>query len=222
MTTLLRVDASARHARSLTRDLADRFIAAWLEARPDDRVISRDLALSPPPFVSEEWIAAAFAKGGRTPKQMSVLSVSDTLIAELEAAEIYVIAAPMYNYGMPAALKAWFDQVIRLDRTFTFDLGRGDHPLEPVLLGKRLVLLTASGEFGWEPGGLNDGRGHLVPHIRTAAFYLGVEDRFDHIGIEYQEFGDARHDASRAAAQAAIGPLVDRLVSSQAPTTLAT
>ncbi len=50
----------------------------------------------------------------------------------------------MYNYGMPAALKAWFDQIIRINKTFTFDLARGDFPLEPIMSGKTLVLLTSS------------------------------------------------------------------------------
>ena len=59
---------------------------------------------------------------------------------------------------MPAALKAWFDQVVRIDKTFTFDLTRGDAPLEPILVGKTLILLTSWGEFGFAAGGPNEGR----------------------------------------------------------------
>ena len=116
----------------------------------------------------------------------------------------------MYNYGMPAALKAWFDQVVRIGKTFTFDLARGDRPLEPMFSGKTLVLLTSWGEFGFGSGELNQGRDSLTPHVRTASRYLGV-DEFHHIGIEYQEFGDRRFETSREAAFAAIEPLVESL-----------
>jgi FMN-dependent NADH-azoreductase len=120
------------------------------------------------------------------------------------------MATPMYNYGMPAALKAWFDQVIRVGRTFTFDLARGDAPLEPVLSGKTLVLLTAAGEFGFQPGQLNAEHGHLAPHVRSASRYLGVS-QFKHFGVEFQEFGDARFERSKQDAFRRIPLLVEEM-----------
>ena len=209
MTTLLRIDASARTSRSTTRALADRFTGLWRARRPDDSLIHRDVGANPPPIITEEWIAAAFAKE-RSPKEADLLSLSDELIAEVAAAGIIVMATPMYNYGMPAALKAWFDQVVRVGKTFTFDLARGDRPLEPVYGGKTLVLLTSWGEFGFGPGELNEGRDSLTPHVRTASRYLGV-DSVHHVGIQYQEFGDHRFEASRDAALAALEPLADSL-----------
>lgn len=215
MTKLLRIDASARTSRSLTRLLADKFTQSWLARRPDDEIILRDVGSNPPPFITEDWIAAAFAKE-RSSEQERLLAASDELIAEVASADIIVMATPMYNYGMPAALKAWFDQVVRVDKTFTFDLARGDAPLEPVFAGKALVLLTSWGEFGFGPGEINEGRDSLTPHVRTASGYLGVEE-FHHVGIEYQEFGDDRFEASREAAIAALDPLVDRLVGAREP-----
>jgi len=212
MTTLLRIDASARTSRSITRALADRFIEHWKTRNPNDEVIVRDVGNKPPPVITEDWIAAAFAKD-RSSEQADLLALSDDLIAEIAAADIIVMATPMYNYGMPAALKAWFDQVVRIGKTFTFDLARGDAPLEPVFSGKTLVLLTASGEFGFGPGEINEGRDSLTPHVRTASRYLGV-DAVHHVGVEFQEFGDHRFDASRNAAYAALEPLVDRLAAS--------
>lgn len=209
MTTLLRIDASARTSRSTTRALADRFTDLWRARRPDDSFIHRDVGANPPPIITEEWIAAAFAKE-RSPKEADLLSLSDELIAEVAAAGIIVMATPMYNYGMPAALKAWFDQVVRVGKTFTFDLARGDRPLEPVYGGKILVLLTSWGEFGFGPGELNEGRDSLTPHVRTASRYLGV-DSVHHVGVQYQEFGDHRFEASRDAALAALEPLADSL-----------
>lgn len=210
MTTILRIDASARSERSLTRRLADAFVASWRQRLPDTQVIVRDVGRTPPPPVSEEWIAAAFAGENRTPEQRALLTLSDELIEEVETADLIVMSVPMYNYGMPAALKAWFDQVVRVDRTFSFDLSRGDQPLEPILSGKTLVVLTSCGEFGFETGGINEHASHLLPHIRTCAKYLGTE-MLEHVGIEYQEFGDARHEASRAAAFSAIPDVVGRL-----------
>lgn len=218
MTRLLRIDASARTSRSLTRSLADSFTQNWRARRPQDEIVLRDVGSNPPPIITEDWIAAAFAQE-RSDEQNALLALSDELIGELAGSDIIVMATPMYNYGMPAALKAWFDQVVRVGKTFTFDLARGDAPLEPVFAGKTLVLLTAWGEFGFDVGGHNEGRDSLTPHVRTASRYLGV-DAFYHVGIEYQEFGDERFQASQDAAFAALDPLIDELVGVHAPRTI--
>src|SRR5262245_37169380 len=134
MSTLLRIDASARAERSHTRQMTRTFVETWLRCRPADTVIERNLAKTPPEFVTEPWIASAFTDPERrTPEQQRILEASDQLIGELERADVIVLGTPMYNYGMPAVLKAWFDQILRIGRTFSFDLGRGDWPLEPVL-----------------------------------------------------------------------------------------
>jgi FMN-dependent NADH-azoreductase len=204
MTTILHLDASARTERSLSRRLSGRFVDAWLARCPNDRVVRRDLAADPPPFVTEAWIAAAFTAAERRDAAMrATLAWSDAAIAELEAADLIVISTPMYNYGMPSALKAWFDQVIRVGRTFSFDLERGDWPVQPIMAGKRLVVLSARGEFGFAPGGLREGFNHLDPHIGTCAGFLGVAHRDLHtIAVEYQEFGDARFERSLIDAEA--------------------
>ena len=209
--TILRVDASARRERSLSRALADRFASEWRARWPDDAWLHHDVGSAPPPAISEAWIGAAFTpKAERSSEQRRLLALSDTLIAGLRQADLLLIAAPMYNYGMPAALKAWVDQIVRVDETFTFDLGRGDWPLEPILEGKSLVILTSSGEFGFAPGGLRAGMDHLTPHLRTLSRYLGVGETH-RVAIEYQEFGDERHRRSVAAAQADVVRLVDEL-----------
>ena len=115
---------------------------------------------------------------------------------------------------MPASLKAWFDQVIRINKTFTFDLSRGDFPLEPAMKDKMLLLFTSSGEFGFEDGGIRAGHDHLAPYIKTCAKYLGVDvkDSFYHLGIEYQEFRDARHAESIRRVKERITALADHLI----------
>lgn len=212
MTKILRIDVSARKERSLTRGLSQRFVDEWLKQHPSDKIVLRDIGMNPPPAISEDWIAATFTpEQERTEAQQATLQLSDTLIDEVESADIILLAVPMYNYGMPAALKAWFDQIVRVNKTFSFDLARGDEPLEPILSGKQLVILSSRGEFGFGPGGVNEHLNHLEPHIRTCSKFLGTIQ--DHsIAIEYQEFGDERHKQSIENAHRAIPKLVGHLI----------
>ena len=82
-----------------------------------------------------------------------------------------------------------------INKTFDFDLARGDKPLAPILSGKTLLIITSSGEFGFEKGGVNEESSHLVPHLRTLSKYLGVTEIYE-IASEYQEFADDRHKKS--------------------------
>lgn len=209
--TVLRVDGSARVTRSLSRGLTTAFTEQWVKSRPNDTLIVRDVGLNPPPIISEAWIAAAFAAPQeRTPAQQEVLKVSDQLIDELKLADLVVLGTPMYNYGMPAAVKAWIDQVIRVGCTFSFDLARGEQPIQPIQTGKILVILTASGEGGFEPGGIHTAMNHLDPAIVAASRLFGVSEHHT-IRIEYQEFGDERHRQSIQDAYEKISILVQKL-----------
>jgi len=211
MTTLLHITASARNGRSLSRRLSRAFIDAWQELEPAAYIITRDVGVNPPPIITEEWIAAAFTPDEDiTPAQREQLRLSDELIDEVDRADLIVMGTPMYNYGMPAALKSWFDHVIRIRKTFSFDLARGDFPLEPIMNGKQLVILSSHGEFGFGPGGVREKMNHLETHILTCARYLGVQESHS-ISISYQEFGDARHEASVADAFAAAPVLACQL-----------
>jgi len=215
MTHIVQIEASARTRGSLSRGLSQAFRNHWLELEPQAQITLRDLSLQPPGFVTEDWIAAAFTPPEqRQPRQRERLQASDQLITEVKTADVIVIASPMYNYGMPAALKAWFDQVIRVGETFSFDLQRGDWPLAPLLSGKTLVVLSSRGEFGFDPGGIRASWNHLDPHIATCAHYLGAEQKY-HIAIDYQEFGDQRHRESIARAHAEVNELVARLWQAQ-------
>ncbi|MBN7798556.1 FMN-dependent NADH-azoreductase [Parahaliea mediterranea] len=221
MKTILHIDSSARRGDnpvsghgSISRRLGARFIREWTQHSSAHRVIHRDVGLCPPPFISQDWIAAAFTPPAqRSPAQVELLALSDQLIDEVRRADVIVITAPMYNYGMPAALKAWFDQIVRVNETFTFDLDRGDFPLAPVFSGKTLVLLASTGEFGFGLGGVREHMNHLGPHIEVLGHYLGVE-RFHEIRVEYQEFGDDRHAASIERARRAVVDLAGELIGS--------
>src|SRR5690242_19668882 len=119
MTILLHIDASARPGRSdrqvhgsHTRRLSARFVERWAAARPDDTVVYRDVGQHPPAAVSGQWIHAAFTPPAvREPWMRDALAASDALVDELVSADLIVAGVPMYNFGMPAAFKAYIDQV---------------------------------------------------------------------------------------------------------------
>jgi FMN-dependent NADH-azoreductase len=198
---LLIVHSSARQNRSHTRELARLFEERWT-ASGGGSVTHRDVGLNPPSIISEDWIGAVFTDPAeRTTEQNNLLAESDTLIAEVMDADVIALCAPMYNYSMPAALKAWFDLIARVGVTFSFDLARGDSPIEPILTGKKLIVLSSRGEFGFAPGGERAHLNGLDPALRASAHYLGAKaDDMETIAIEYEEFGDARWKESVAKA----------------------
>ncbi|WIM93256.1 NAD(P)H-dependent oxidoreductase [Actinoplanes oblitus] len=121
--TLLHLDASARR-RSFSREVGDAVAEAWRSAHPGGRYLHRDLALTPVPQIDEAWTElcdyvlahqitdiARYAEAVRTPEQAAAWAIVEPLLAELVAADTVLIATPMYNFGIPASLKAWIDQV---------------------------------------------------------------------------------------------------------------
>lgn len=204
---ILRVDASARAAdqdieshRSISRLLADHFFQILDFKNIKYSQIHRDVGKHPPSIINEFWIESCFTEEGRRKySHHQELMESDTLISEVEHSDLIVISTPMYNYGMPAALKAWFDQVIRVNKTFDFDPTRGDSPLAPLFSGKKLLILWSCGEYGFKEGESKTSMNHLIPHIRTASKYLGVEEIFE-VQVEGQELNDERHKESKTKA----------------------
>ena len=217
MTTYLRIDASAQLAdRSLTRRLTGLFFDRIAARDPAAPVITRDVGRDPIPPIDHRWIHAAFTPQPTREAWMTErLALSDRLVDEVIAADVIVMGVPMYNYGIPGALKCWIDQSARIGKTFSFDLARGDVPIEPILRGKTLVVLSARGEFGFAQGGMRAHLNALDPQIAACAHYWGVAQTDIHsIAIEYQEFKDARFAASIAAAKAGVKHLVDQLTAS--------
>jgi FMN-dependent NADH-azoreductase len=221
MITLLHIDSSARPGRSderthgsHTRRLSARFMRQWQMRRPHDAVVYRDVAAQPPSPVTGEWVHAAFTPAAqREPWMHQTLSQSDQLVDELVAADFVVIGAPMYNFGVPSTLKAWIDNIVRVGRTFGFDRSRAGDPYWPLLAGqgKRLVLLSSRGDYGYEPGERLDACNHVEAGMLAPLRYIGF-DRVDRVAIEYDEFNDERLHASIAAAEAAVDALVEQHV----------
>lgn len=221
MSTILHIDASARAGQSdqdrfgsHTRRLTARFIARWRAARRSDAVIHRDVGQTPPAPVSGRWIHAAFTRPElREPWMHEVLAESDALVDELIGADLIVAGVPMYNFGPPAQFKAYIDNIVRVGRTFGFDRSRGAEPYWPLLAGqgKRLIVLSSRGDYGYDAGGRIAERNHVEPGVQAPFKYLGITD-FHSIAVEYDEFADERLQASLKHAEAEVDALVDRLV----------
>lgn len=166
--TVLRIDASARHQGSTTRQLADALIDALRVRHGHLPIITRDLALSPPPLLDADWIAANFTEPqARTAAQRAALAYSDQLIAELTAADVVILGVPVYNFGVPAALKAWIDLVARARVTFRYS----ENGPQGLLEGKRAYVVLASG--GVAAGGPTD---FASGYLRQVLGFLGITD----------------------------------------------
>ena len=134
--TVLKVDSSARREGSVTRRLADRAIAELGEGGTEVTTIIRDVAAGLP-VVDEAWVAANFTDPAeRTAEQKARLALSDTLVAEVKAADVLLIGVPIYNFGIPAALKAWVDLIARARETFRYT----ENGPEGLLTDKRAIM----------------------------------------------------------------------------------
>lgn len=134
-------------------------------------------------------------------------------MAELLAADLLVIGAPMYNFGLPSQLKAWIDNIVRVGVTFGFDRSRDGEPYWPMLpRGKRLVILSARGDYGYDPGGRLAAMNLVESSLQVPLDYVGLTDSHA-IAIEYDEFADERLAASIATAEQATDELVNELAS---------
>lgn len=223
---LLHIDASARPGRSdidlhgsHTRRLSARFVERWQRARPGDRIDHLDVGQQPPAHVNGRWIHAAFTPpAAREPWMPEALAESDRLVDQLIAADVIVVGLPMYNFSVPAQFKAWIDNVVRVGRTFGFDRSRGAVPYWPMLAqaGKRVVLLGARGDHGYDTGGRVAHHNHTENSVRSALAYIGITDVFE-AAVESDEFGGEQLAQSLRHAEARVDGLVDQLLPSHAP-----
>lgn len=193
--TILRVDASARSDASVSRQLADQIIAGMVAKHPDATVITRDVT-NRLPLVDEAWITANFTPpADRTPEQEKALALSDSLIAELKAADLIVIGVPLYNFGIPASLKAWIDMIIRVGVTFRYT---EDGPVG-FLTGKKAILNFASG--GTAIGSAGD---FASTHLKFVLNFIGITD----IQVVHADMGAIDPEGSFKSAQEQVEKLV--------------
>lgn len=200
METLLVINSSGRRTRSITRRLTSRFIEEWRAAHPNGEVIERDVTATPPPVVTENWVAGAFGDpASLTPEQRAALAPSDEIIAEVKRADAIVIGSPIYNFGMPAQLKAWIDQLVRAGVTFGFDPSQ-DPAYQPLLESKPVTVIVSAGDGAMHPGGALWSMNHFEPHLQTVLGFIGLPD-IEFIRVGYDEYQDERLKNSLATAE---------------------
>ncbi|GGK52693.1 FMN-dependent NADH-azoreductase [Salinarimonas ramus] len=169
MPKLLVIESSPRGNASVSRNMTRRFVAEWLAAHPDGDVVMRDLMQTDLTFVTAPWLQAYFTPPDlRTTQMKEALALSDELVGELLDADEIVIATPVYNYNVPAVLKAWIDHVVRKGLTLGHD-GKG------LVTGKSATVLLASGGIYTE-GSPIAARDIARQYLRLFLNVIGIDD----------------------------------------------
>ena len=172
MSTLLKIDVSPRGDYSISRKLSNHFATEWQSNHVGGKIVTRDLATTKIPYVDLPWIAGAFSTPDKhTDEHKAALKISDDFIAELLAADEVVISTPMYNFNVPAALKAWIDHVVRAGRTFSY----AADGVKGLAAGKKVTVIIASGSE-YTAGSPMESLNHESPYLRSILGFIGITD----------------------------------------------
>ncbi len=172
MSTLLKIDVSPRGEQSISRKLGNHFATEWQSNHVGGKIITRDLATTQIPYVDLPWIAGAFSSPDtHTAEHKAALKISDEFIAELLSADEIVITTPMYNFNVPAVLKAWIDHIVRLNKTFSF----GPEGLKGLAAGKKVTVIISSGSE-YTAGSPLESYNLEGPYFNVVFGFIGVTD----------------------------------------------
>jgi FMN-dependent NADH-azoreductase len=197
MSNILIVDSAATGEDSVSRRLTRATAEALVARNPDAHIVHRDVGTNPVPHLTELSVPAIRAGLVENEQAREALALSDALVEELKAADLIVIGAPMYNFGMPSTLKAWFDHVLRARVTFQYS----EAGPEGLLKGKKaIVVLARAGLYSEGPAAAMD---HQEPHIRSLLGFMGITD-VTFVRAEKLAFGP---EAANAAISDALGQL---------------
>jgi FMN-dependent NADH-azoreductase len=171
---LLEVQASVRLEKSISRILSYEFIQTWQNFHPDRQHQQRDVGTSPPSHPTELWTTANYhPSDSRTPDMNKALAESDKLIEELSWADRLLLGVPMYNFSVPSTFKAYLDNIVRVNRTFTFD--PANFTFEGLMTDKKALVITPSaGNFALDTpmAGMN----FCETYLRSILGFIGIED----------------------------------------------
>jgi FMN-dependent NADH-azoreductase len=198
MKTLLQLNTSLYSGAGQSSRLADEFVSAWRRGNPQARVVVRDLAADPVPHLTAERFGAFLSKPEeRTDEQQSVVGYSDKLIDELRRADVIVLGLPMYNFGVPSVLKAYFDHIARAGVTFQYT----EQGPVGLLTGKKVYIFAARG--GQYVGTALDTQTAYVRHFLAL---LGISD-LEFVYAEGLAISEASKQTAIAGAKTAIRAL---------------
>lgn len=194
---ILIVSSSANGDASVSGGLAGRFADSVRAHHPAAAIVLRDVGAEPLPHLTARTVAAIKGQPA-TAAELEARALSDSLVAELHAADVIVIASPMYNFGMSSTLKSWFDHVLRAGLTFRYT---ADGP-EGLLKGKKAVVIESrAGFYSDGPAAAMDGQ---EPHIRTLLGFIGITE-ITFVRAEKLAFGPDAAEAAIAEAGEALG-----------------
>lgn len=166
---VLHIDSSPRFGESVSRQLTQALVDRLRQADGGAKVTRRDVVAEPLPFADHEMITAYYTPPAQlTDAQTAAVKLSNDIVAEVQAADVIVVGAPIWNFGVPASLKAWFDLVARIGLTFNYT------ETGPVglLEGKKVYFAIASGGTP-----VDSPVDHTTPHLRTFFSFMGVTDQ---------------------------------------------
>lgn len=173
MPSLLKIDVSPRGDHSVSRKLGAQFADQFQQTHPGATVVARDLATTSIPFVDLPWIGAAYTPDeARTPEHKAALQLGDTFIAEIQAADHILLTTPMYNFAVPAALKAWIDHVVRVGVTFKVT---PEGQYVGLISGKKATVIVASAA-AYEPGTPLETYNAESPYLKQIFGFIGITD----------------------------------------------
>jgi FMN-dependent NADH-azoreductase len=202
MSTALVLNSSALGETSVSNQLVNDTLDALRARDPGLQVVLRDLGRDPLPHLLADSVFVIRGGAPQNERQSAALALSDALIAELRAADVIVIGAPMYNFGMPSTLKAWFDHVVRAGETFRY----GESGPVGLVQGKRAIVIETRGglysEGPWQPMDSQE------PHLRNLLGFIGIAD-VSFVRAEKLGFGPEARDAAMGAARSRLGEVVE-------------
>jgi len=169
MPSLLAIESSPRGDYSVSRKLTSKFIDEWKAQHSGGSVVVRDLMKTTLPFVDLPWIMGAYTPAEQhSPEVKQAIAISNDLVAELMAADHIVLGTSMYNFSIPAVLKAYIDHIVRLGVTFT-------QSYEGLVKGKKLTIILASGGV-YTPGAQAEGYNVAISYLKQIFGFIGIKD----------------------------------------------
>ena len=173
MPTLLHITVSPRGDHSISRQLGAAAVHEWKKRNPNGLLIERDLAKTSLSFVDPEWISGAYSPPEtHTEGHKRALAISDELISELQQADEIILDTPMYNFAIPAALKAWIDHVVRAGKTFRYTSAGMPEGLLARKNIKALVIIASGGKYTGDPG--LAALDYEAPYLRFVLGFMGI------------------------------------------------
>lgn len=198
MTKALILNSAVTGEASVSSRLTGEFAAQLRRRDPSAEIVVRDLGANPVPHLLPETVAGVRATA-TTAAERAALALSEELLDELRSADVLVIGAPMYNFGIPSTLKTWFDYILRAGVSFRYT----ENGPEGLIKGKKAVVIEARGGLYSEgPAVALDSQ---EPHLRTLLSFMGITDVV-FVRAEKLGFGP---DAVAAAVDGAIAELGD-------------